>query len=93
MEVFAIPNKASASKRVRQSEKRRLRNVRRKKTIRELSKKLKVHLGAGQLDQAQALLPEFMKAVDKAAQRRTLHPNKAARMKSRMALRAHPKDG
>ena len=93
MEVFAIPNKASAAKRVRQSEKRRLRNVRRKKTIRELSKKLKGHLSAGQLDQAQALLPEVMQAVDKAAQRRTIHPNKAARMKSRMALRARPKDG
>lgn len=87
MEVFVIPSKASATKRLRQSEKRHLRNVRRKRTIRELKKQMKGHLASGQADQAQALMPEFMKAVDKAAQRHVIHPNKAARLKARMAKR------
>ncbi|MBE0635785.1 30S ribosomal protein S20, partial [Candidatus Bipolaricaulota bacterium] len=30
-----------------------------------------------------ALLPQLAKAVDKAAKRNTIHPNKAARIKSR----------
>lgn len=85
MEVFPIPNKASAIKRVRQNDKRRLRNLRRKKQIRELAKQLKDHLTAGQREQAKSLLPELMKAVDKAAQNHTIHPNKAARIKARFA--------
>lgn len=83
--MFVIPHKASAKKRLRQSEVRRLRNLRRKRTIRDLAKQMKAHVDAGQKDQAQALMPELMKAVDKASQRSAIHANKAARIKSRMA--------
>jgi small subunit ribosomal protein S20 len=72
---------------VRQNEKRRLRNQRRKKTIRTLMKQMNTHLAAGEKDQASALMPEFTKAVDKAAQRNVVHQNKAARLKSRVAQR------
>jgi ribosomal protein S20 len=41
----------------------------------------------GQIEEAQKAFPQFQKAVDKAAQRRTIHPNKAARLKSRFARR------
>jgi len=42
---------------------------------------------AEQWDEAQKAFPEFQKAVDKAAQRRAIHPNRAARLKARMAGR------
>lgn len=87
MEVFAIPSKPSAAKRLRQSEVRRFRNLRRKKQMRQLIKQFNFHVEAGQADQAQALMPELMKAVDKAAQRNAIHSNKAARIKSRLAKR------
>jgi len=83
--VFVIPHKASAKKRLRQSEVSRLRNLRRKRKIRDLAKQMKAHVTAGEKDQAQALMPELMKAVDKASQRNVIHANKAARIKSRMA--------
>jgi small subunit ribosomal protein S20 len=36
-------------------------------------------------DAAQASLPDAMKKIDKAAKKRVIHPNAAARMKSRLA--------
>lgn len=74
---------------MRQNEKRRLRNLRRKRQIRRLIKQLQQHLEAGEREQAQALVPQLMKAVDKAAQRRAIHPNKAARLKSRLMKRVN----
>lgn len=87
LEVFPIPNKPSALKRVRQSQKRRFRNLRRKKQMRQLIKQINEQVNAGQAKDAQALLPALMKAVDKAAQRSAIHRNKAARIKSRLTKR------
>lgn len=55
--------------------------------MRQLIKQFNSHMEGGQADQAQALLPELMKAVDKAAQRSAIHSNKAARIKSRLTKR------
>jgi len=87
--VLAIPNKPSAAKRVRQNEKRRLRNLRRKRQIRLAMKQFDQHLAAGETEQAKALVPALVQAVDKAAQHRSIHPNKAARIKSRLMKRVN----
>ena len=42
---------------------------------------------AGDRAEAQAAMPEVVKAADKAAQRNVIHPNKAARIKSRLMKR------
>jgi len=82
-EVIPIPNIASARKRLRQNTKRRGLNRSKKAEIRKVLKQIRLLLEANDKQSATALLPELAKAVDKAAKRNTIHPNKAARIKSR----------
>jgi len=82
-EVIPIPNIASAEKRLRQSIKRRGLNRAKKAEIRKVVKSIRLCLEASDKQGAHALLPDLAKAVDKAAKRNTIHPNKAARIKSR----------
>ncbi|HHW13665.1 MAG TPA: 30S ribosomal protein S20 [Firmicutes bacterium] len=83
-----MPNIKSAEKRVRTSEKRRARNQSVKSSLRTAVKKVIVA--------AQAKSPEVAgtfqaatSALDKAAAKGVIHPNKAARMKSRLAKRVN----
>ena len=82
-EVIQIPHIASAKKRLRQNTKRRGLNRSKKAEIRRVLKQIRLLLEAKDKNGAAALLPELAKAVDKAAKRNTIHPNKAARIKSR----------
>ena len=82
-EVIEIPNIASAAKRLRQSEKRRGLNRLRKSEMKRVVKQIRLHIEAGEKSEAVALLPQLAKAADKAAQRHTIHANRAARIKSR----------
>jgi len=86
-EVIPIPNIASARKRLRQSVKRRGLNRSKKAEIRRVLKEIRVLLETGDKQGATAMLPSLAKAVDKAAKRNTIHPNKAARIKSRWTKR------
>jgi small subunit ribosomal protein S20 len=81
--VIEIPNIASAAKRLRQSEKRRGLNRSKKAEIKRIIKKIRRSIEAGDKNAAVALLPQLAKAADKAAQRNTIHANRAARIKSR----------
>jgi len=72
----------SAMKRVRQAEKRRLRNRALKTRIKTYTKKL---LAAQSSEERQELLNLLYSLLDKAARKRVLHPNTAARRKSRLA--------
>ncbi len=72
----------SAMKRVRQAEKRRLRNRALKTRIKTYTKKL---LAAQSPEERQELLNLLYSLLDKAARKRVLHPNTAARRKSRLA--------
>lgn len=72
-----MPNIKAAVKWVRQSEKRTLRNLDTKTRLKTLFKKAK----AAQ-DPAQASVVESQ--FDKAAHKGIIHPNKAARKKSRL---------
>ena len=73
-----MPNIKAAEKWVRQSEKRELRNRDVKTRLKTLFKKAKI---AGDVAAAPAVESQF----DKAAQKGIIHPNKAARKKSRLA--------
>jgi len=87
--VSAIPKIASASKRLRQSIKRRGLNRAKKAAIKRAEKEIRLHLETGDKEAARALLPELAKAADKAAKRNSIHANKAARIKSRWAKKVH----
>lgn len=74
-----------AQKRIRQNEKRRLRNRARSSAMKTLVKKLEAAAAAGDTAAAQALLPTVFKNIDKAAKTNVIHKNTAARKKARMA--------
>jgi small subunit ribosomal protein S20 len=71
-----------AAKRVRTNEQRRTRN---RATRTEIRSAIKSVRGAETKTAATKDLALAMSLVDKAAKKRTLHPNAAARLKSRMA--------
>jgi small subunit ribosomal protein S20 len=73
-----VPNIKAADKWVRQSEKRALRNLETKTRLKTLFKKAKA---ANEPAVASSVESQF----DKAAARGIIHPNKAARKKSRLA--------
>lgn len=80
-----MPIKQSAKKALRQSKKRRERNKTRKQVYKKLRKQILDFLSQGEKDKARQLLPQFQKAVDKAAKTGAIHINKASRLKSRLA--------
>ena len=77
-----MPLHRSAKKRMRQNEKRRLRNRIVKTRLRNLKKKV---MGSESAEEARALLSEAYKLYDRAATKGTIHKNKAAREKGRLA--------
>jgi small subunit ribosomal protein S20 len=80
-----MPHTHSAKKNLRKSEKRRLRNRAAKRTIRTHLKRFQAALD-GPLDVLRTEYNLAAKKLDKAAARRIIHPNLAARKKSQMAL-------
>jgi small subunit ribosomal protein S20 len=91
-----LANTKSAIKNIRKSERKREHNRVIRSRARTLVKKTRVHIAAGDLEQAQASARLASKALDKAAKRRVIHPNNAARRKARLmkqlnqALEAQP---
>ncbi len=79
-----MPNTRSAKKALRQSLKRRARNLARKKAIREAKKAYLKAIEKGDKKEALEKLKLVYKAIDKAA-KTFLHKNTAARKKSRLA--------
>lgn len=80
-----MPNNASAEKRLRQTEKRRLRNKARSTELKTLSKRLLRAIHDGQQDEAQELFKRFNKRVDQAVAKGVLHKNTASRRVARLA--------
>jgi small subunit ribosomal protein S20 len=86
-----MPHTRSARKSLRQSEKRRLHNRAAKKAIKTEIKKF---LGMIKSDSGDALAKELKivaRKLDKAAARRIIHRNMAARKKSQLARMIHQK--
>lgn len=77
-----------SAKRVRQNEKRRVRNKSKLSSVRTLMKKI-IHAGdTGDVETAKAMLPATLARIDKAAKASVLHKNTAARRKSRAMRQA-----
>ncbi len=78
-----MPSSQSAIKRLKQSKKRRMHNRITKKIIKTLTKRTMAGLTAKEFDKAEADFRQTVGKIDKAGVRRVLHPNTAARRKSR----------
>ena len=85
-----MPNIKSVVKDVKKSRERRLRNLDTRSRIKTHTKKTKAALDANTEGSA-ALLIETVSIIDKAAKRGIIHPNAAARHKSRLMKRANVK--
>jgi small subunit ribosomal protein S20 len=80
-----MPIIKSAKKALRQSERRRVRNLARKEAFKSVVKKIKKLAAEGKKSEAMALLPQAYQALDKAAKTNVIHKNAAGRRKSRLA--------
>jgi len=79
-----MPNTPSAIKRLKQSTKRRMHNRITKKVIKTYSKRVLAAVASNELDKAEADFRTAVAKIDKAGVRRVLHPNTAARRKSKL---------
>ena len=79
-----MPIKESAKKALRQSKKRRLLNLARKKAVKDATKKIMKLIASGAKDEAKKLISFAYQAIDKAAKSGVIKKNTAARKKSRL---------
>jgi small subunit ribosomal protein S20 len=79
-----MPTSPSAKKRLRQSERRRLRNRAAKSALRTQIKKVRTAVTNNDLAQAEAELTNTIRKLDKAGAKGIIHANTAARYKSRL---------
>lgn len=88
-----MPNTKSAKKRLRQSLVRRARNRAYKSALKTQIRKVREEIAAGNLEAGETEFRLAAKRVDKAAAAGVVHPNLAARVKSRLsaALKAAKK--
>lgn len=84
-----MPNIKSAIKRVKKSEKRRLRNAMIKSDLRTAVKKANIAIENKDQEAVKDLLINATKKLDKAASKGVIHKNKAARLKSRLMKKAN----
>ena len=85
-----MPNIKSVIKDVKKSRERRLRNLDTRSKIKTFVKKTKAAQDE-KSDNATAILNETVSIIDNAAKRGIIHPNAAARRKSRLMKRANAK--
>ncbi len=79
----------STIKRIKQSRKRRLRNIDVKSRITPQKKQLDSALLSSKKKEAQELLKEIYRSLDKAVSKGIMKKNTASRHKSRLAVRVH----
>lgn len=80
-----MPITKSAKKRLRQEQKRRKRNLAYKRKFKALIKRVRNLVSENKKAEAEKLLPQTYKALDKAAKKGVIKKNTAARKKSRLA--------
>ena len=83
----AMPNTLSAKKRLRQNVVRRKRNRSIKSEIGTTLRKVREQLAAGEIEKCEQTFQSAAKKIDRAAAGRIIHPNRAARVKSRVQKR------
>ena len=79
-----MPNHKSAIKRVRQNEKRRVRNRQVVSTARTFIKRVRAAIDSGNAEEARAALPDAIKALNVASSKGVMHRNQAARKIGRL---------
>jgi small subunit ribosomal protein S20 len=87
-----MPHTRSAKKNLRKNEKRRLRNRASKKAIKTQIKEVLAVAQRGTLEELRKEYNLAAKKLDKAAARRIIHRNLAARKKSQLARLVHHKE-
>ncbi len=80
-----MPITQSAKKALRQSDRRRSRNLKRKRAEKDAVKELRRLVAQKKVEEAKALLPKAFKALDKASKGGALKRNTASRLKSRLS--------
>jgi small subunit ribosomal protein S20 len=84
-----MPRTRSAIRQMRKNERRREINRRNRSRFRTAVKNLRAALQAGAVDEAMRLLPRTFSILDKSVHKGVLHPNAAARYKSRLMAQLH----
>jgi len=79
-----MPIIKSAKKALRQSKRRRIRNIQKKKKLMEALKEIKKLVSEKKIKEAKSLLPQTYKLLDKAAKTGLIKEGKANRIKSRL---------
>jgi len=82
-----VAHSLSAKKRIRQNVKRRAENRARRSTLRTKLRKCSDVLAKGTAQDVEGVIHETCRNLDREANRGTLHPNAAARRKSRLTRR------
>ena len=77
-----MPIKQSAKKTLRQDKKRHQHNIWLKERYKKVKKEIQKLMAQNKTKEARNLLPQFYKFVDKAAKKRAIKKNTAARKKS-----------
>jgi len=80
-----MPITKSAKKALRQTARRRVFNLRRTRTLRDLVKNFRELTSVAKKDEAKKLWPNVQQAIDKAAKGGVIKKNTASRKKSRLA--------
>lgn len=84
-----MPITKSAKKALRQSSARRIFNLRRNSKMKSLVKQFRELIADHKTSEAEAVLPQIYKAIDKAAKRGVIKDNTASRKKSRLTKALH----
>lgn len=82
-----MANTKSAKKRIRRDERARARNQRHRTRARTELRQAREAIAAGDVEEAELAVREAVKWLDHAASKGVIHPNNAARRKSRLMKR------
>ncbi len=80
-----MPVTKSAKKALRQTVRRRKKNLSESRKLKAAIKQYKKLTGSGKLEEADKYLPTVYKSLDKAAKTKLIKKNKASRLKSRLS--------
>ena len=80
-----MANSAQARKRARQADKQRPHNASQRSTLRTAIKRVRQAIEAGDKAVAQSVLQQSVAIVDRIADKKIVHKNKASRTKSRLS--------
>ena len=81
-----MPVIKSAKKQMRQSRKKRASNFPVRSELKTLFKKTLTLITSGKKEEAMKMMPMVYSVIDTAAKKNIIHPNNAARKKSRLAV-------